>query len=938
MAQTTLRDYLQETEDAIASDRIDDALTRCQYILTYFPEALEAQRLLGEVYLAQEDLENAQQMFDWILLNDPENIIAYCNRALISERCSDIETALDCYQQAYELSRGNSQIRQQFNALSARTEQQGFMLSRAGLARLYMWGDLLSQAIQEWETVLSTTPDRLDARVGLLETYWREGLSNQVEQMARQILLDVPGCLKVLLLLAHVVSGRNMQEAQDLLQRVEALDPELVMAQELFADIIASQPNSAFVKLLKKTPVLLEVPLKAGGVPLEEHVVMPQASDSLPPNAFAHWNDLSEWNGIDTPVKPRQNISSVPPVFSDWPTTHTSNAPEPAEKYNVEQQIPTQQLNAAVEDPWAMLERAAREQDQKAYQLAGQQSSQETADTDIARHEKGETAVWEAEHQPVEAELSDIDEWTLTAKEEYEPAVPSWLSMLTQEQSSRSGSVTPPASTPVQKQKPSTERSTASHSQSAEPEQVLHYQPARSSQLQANASGSDDDEESFYFGPEWLKSLGAALIDDASKADAPPSTPPRAPVLAEPESQPKTVFSPWTVQTPEPQRQEVSSLWAMPAPELQGQQAQNSLTPQVPAEAEQSFLRTLEDLEHGLRSQGFIPLEPKSLSTIALAQEAASSTASKGNIPEEVSQDQAGKQEEPTFSSALAQLGNFASPYEPAITVPAEPTQPAPERESGVPPSEPLWVASLNAPFALVPRPTSPLVPLAQSTVPSVQGDAPASPMQAQLPSVPQVQEPLVIPPIRVQEPAVVSPVRVDALPIPVLGPGSQSTQTTSPSPEPSKIPVARGDTLLDDELEMTMKRPAIRLSAAQQRVASAKQDAAAPFSKGYMGERSAANKTVEAGTNYKEHLLRGYQHQLVGDYDEAMQEYRILIKNAPELLSEVVSNVRALLKLAPRYSAGYRVLGDAYMRQGEYLQAMEAYNKALTMAKKARA
>jgi tetratricopeptide (TPR) repeat protein len=84
--------------------------------------------------------------------------------------------------------------------------------------------------------------------------------------------------------------------------------------------------------------------------------------------------------------------------------------------------------------------------------------------------------------------------------------------------------------------------------------------------------------------------------------------------------------------------------------------------------------------------------------------------------------------------------------------------------------------------------------------------------------------------------------------------------------------------------------------------------------------------------------LLKGYQHQLVGDYDEAMQEYRIIIRNTPELLGEVVSNVRALLKLAPKYSSGYRVLGDAYMRQGEYLQAMEAYNKALTMAKKAKA
>src|SRR5579875_3680708 len=204
MASATLRDYLQYTEDAISAGRIDEAQTRCQRILSHFPESLEAQRLLGEVYLAQEQLEEAQQAFDWILTNDPENVVVYCDRALICERMSDYDTALDCYQQAYELSRGNSQIRHEFNKLSSRVGQQGFMLSRAGLARLYMRGDLLAQAMQEWELVLASTPDRLDARLGLLETYWRDGLYDRTEQLARQILNDVPGCLKARLLLACV--------------------------------------------------------------------------------------------------------------------------------------------------------------------------------------------------------------------------------------------------------------------------------------------------------------------------------------------------------------------------------------------------------------------------------------------------------------------------------------------------------------------------------------------------------------------------------------------------------------------------------------------------------------------------------------------------------------------------------------------------------------
>src|SRR6266705_3571941 len=115
----------------------------------------------------------------------------------------------------------------------------------------------------------------------------------------------------------------------------------------------------------------------------------------------------------------------------------------------------------------------------------------------------------------------------------------------------------------------------------------------------------------------------------------------------------------------------------------------------------------------------------------------------------------------------------------------------------------------------------------------------------------------------------------------------------------------------------MTMKRPAIRLPAGQQRSTTGRPELVTPPSKGYVGERPApaANKAADSGANYKERLLKGYQQQLVGDYDEAMQQYRIIIRNSPELLGEVVSNVRALLKLAPTYSAGYRVLGDADIR-----------------------
>src|SRR5262249_53178300 len=152
---------------------------------------------------------------------------------------------------------------------------------------------------------------------------------------------------------------------------------------------------------------------------------------------------------------------------------------------------------------------------------------------------------------------------------------------------------------------------------------------------------------------------------------------------------------------------------------------------------------------------------------------------------------------------------------------------------------------------------------------------------------------------------------------------GSAAEQPISPGPAPAQVPEPvvvnpatdapqrapllpgyRADALLENELETTMRRPAIRLQPVQH---SAHLDAPS------MLNRGRGDKAQESNLSNKERLLRGYQFQLAGAYDDAMQEYRIIIRNAPEFLDEIISNVRALLKLAPRYSAGFRVLGDAY-------------------------
>lgn len=1022
MAQVTLREYLQETEDAISAERVDDALTHCQTILAQFPESLEAQRLIGEVYLALERLSDAQQNFDWVLTNDPENVVAYCDRALISEHMSDYDTALDCYQQAYELSRGNSHIRQEFNQLSAKAGQQGFMLSRAGLARLYMRGDLLTQAMQEWEAVLAVSPERLDARTGLLETYWREGLYDRVEQLASQILQDVPGCLKALLLLAYVTAAKNMQKAQELLKRAEVLDPDHTMAQELFSDALASQPAEPFLRLLRKPPTLVETalsssPATAYALPRQEEALAQYATHA--PTATG-----ANWNGAEWPSGPSWESDTLVGASSGAQPEHnaawaTNAAPIDDVWSALERQPEVPQPVAEVQhaDAWSMYGQPMQDdgQPQNTWQqeLQSAPSNEQKQAEPIAwdsgafdRYKEpslGGLDSWEALKGNGSADVASA--WSSSSKEEAAPAPPAWLNMLTQSERKQASGPLPtataqPPSTPVQPlpapvQPPSTPvqppttpvQSPLQPAASVQP--VSLEKPVQKAEPIVTEPESLDDDEPFSFGPEWLKSLGAASIDMAFPVESSPvaeKAPAPEPVASEP--------------PPEAPRQEVQEPREEP-PVVQ--------TPE--STEDQRLLRTLEKLESDLRLQGFVPLQPNSLSSLSQNSEPGAEEV----IPEhgaDVQEATQGPREayrgEAALSSALAELGNYihqsSSLLNPSPAQEAESAQPAPEPAQPSPAEEPSWLAALGRDAAFspaeepswiaslnsVPSPSAPTDQITQDETMANLFSSPDQPFWAGL-EVPQ-EQPTQEQPLQesvaeeitepaapawswndaqqgsseeqpaqngVSEEVVASPIWPASIasnePLPEV-PAAQTSapfvSATTPSgqlppvPAPSvqmnggqearQSPAMRSEALFDSELEATMKRPAVRLQPMQQRSASQK-DILPPSGGRTRATERASGGNASGTMSYQERLSKGYQHQLFGDYDEAMQEYRIVIRNAPELLTDIVNNVRALLKLAPKYATGYRVLGDAYMRQGEYLQAMEAYNKALTMAKRAK-
>ena len=990
MTQTTLRDYLLTTEDAISSGRINDALANCQYILTHFPESLEAQRLLGEVYLAQGQLDEAQQTFDWVLTNDPENVIVYCDRALISEQLHDYDTALDCYQQAYELSRGNSEIRHEFNQLSEKVGQSGFIFSRAGLARLYMRGDLLPQAIQEWEIVLSANPDRLDARTGLLETLWREGLYDQVEQLATQILNDVPGCLKALLLLAHVTFAQNALKAQELMRLVATLDPDFVKAQELFSDFMAQSPKDPFLNLLKKTPITFPVTSNgthAATTPTGQITNGTNGTNGT--HGTTPFDDpLVRWSSLDNIIEPQQEYQTVQESapFGNWtdanssdfggwsafaqqPTQPTPTPAPAAQTSNDTNQPPTRNTPAPDSQHPVQPEEAVQDEVQSAiWQMPQAQEIEKANDTPVAQQnsqdqeqswyqvdvfEEPAFDAWSSGENLTQS--SSGISWGMDEQESETPTPPAWLDMLTSERLQPTNSTPPAQSTaPTNNQQTPVEPSPAQQEPNIQKNDVpvawSEQQPTSTPTVQP----SFDDEDAYSFGPEWLKSLGATAIEsgvpqhivqEEEEEKTPPSTLPvqplvseqtpvqEQPLLSETEAEhlptPTSENVPPTastasvpaelepkapVATPSPASVEPPSVPVTPMlPEREKVSVENWLdhAAQRLAQPEHNVLTTLEELEHDLRSQGFMPLEPGSLSCFSGKQE--------------------NETDEATLSSALAQLGNLEPQPQPVNeTVSAQSVQ---QHMPAFPPVDPLWAA---------PPPVVPAQSI-QATPQPVFNQVADSTQQVQQSATPHhldalssfISQPAAV----VNTPA--EPVRVDASSNNVA---AQSAPNATPSPVPPAASTVRSDLPLDVGLETTMKRPAVRLQPMQQRYGSQSAQPVSPgqsgqtIAKGRSGERATTpGKAADGSMSHKERLVRGYQYQLAGSYDEAMQEYRIIIRNAPDLLSEVISNMRALLKITPKYSAGYRVLGDAYMRQGEYLQAMEAYNKALAMAKKAK-
>ncbi len=243
MARVTLREYLDEARELTSAASYEDAIAICRHILKRYPKHIRTYQILGEACLEKGDFDEAMDIFKRLLEHsDPENFVAYAGLGILSEEKGHIAQAIWYMERAFEIAPNNDEVRGALRRLYGKrdgSEPTRIKHNKAALARLYARGGQYRQAIDKFYELLDLDPnrDRMDLKLALAETLWRDERREQAAEIARELLEPCPDCLKAALLLGMIQleKGRD-DEGWAILDAVRGLDPENRMAQAVFGE------------------------------------------------------------------------------------------------------------------------------------------------------------------------------------------------------------------------------------------------------------------------------------------------------------------------------------------------------------------------------------------------------------------------------------------------------------------------------------------------------------------------------------------------------------------------------------------------------------------------------------------------------------------------------------------------------------------------------
>lgn len=310
MATVPLRDIVVSAQSALEEGDLSTARAACQHVLAYFPCYADMHRIHGEIALEQGDVDGARRSFEQVLTFDPQNVLATLGLGVIAEESNDLQAAASYFQQALEIDPSFTQLRDELVRIYSKLYGQGGRLhpSSGGLAAIYARGNQLTLAQKEYAALTARHPNRLDLALALAEVRWRAGDDGGAQQLCQGVLAARPQAVRALYILA------------DLFRRHGALD----RAREAFTAGAAVDPIGAIARLLETNnptcsfAAFTAPPAEIPAFDPSTAVASPPAAPALPPASAL---PAGAAGAVATPV-PTTNSSlgvTPPPVEeTEW--------------------------------------------------------------------------------------------------------------------------------------------------------------------------------------------------------------------------------------------------------------------------------------------------------------------------------------------------------------------------------------------------------------------------------------------------------------------------------------------------------------------------------------------------------------------------------------------------------------------------------------------
>jgi len=338
MAQVSLKSCENDIRNFIDNRQFDEAMSTGQHILQYYPKHVRTYSLLGEVCLATGRFDEAADTLLRVLSVDPENVAARLGLSATHEATADLPGAIEQMRIAFDLAPSTRAMHDQMHRLLKLQKGEPvpkLKLTRQGLGRIYMRGELYTQAADEFEALLRENPDQVDVEVSLAEALWQDGQRIRSIEVCQSVLNKLPYCLKAHLILAETwLRSDREDEAEAHLRTVRDVDPDGEVSFTLLGD---ASP-------MLRTDVL--IPAIGDGAAVEQPGTAapgsaPAGAGGEPEISDIDVSDIPDWLRQAKPDEAAdENISEA-----ELPAWLTAGTPEPVQTTSVS--IPSWLLTAA---------------------------------------------------------------------------------------------------------------------------------------------------------------------------------------------------------------------------------------------------------------------------------------------------------------------------------------------------------------------------------------------------------------------------------------------------------------------------------------------------------------------------------------------------------------------------------------------------------------